>query len=89
MNYKIEETEKPIQLCPDSFCPMKRINLDVKIQFEAQHDGHGWTQEEADAHERDLLDEIKEDLNQRVEKFVKKIKPYNCHVFEKSVEPPK
>ena len=42
MNYHIRESDGNDILCPDSFCPMKTLDLKLHVTYESQHDGRSW-----------------------------------------------
>ena len=50
--------------------------------YEAQHDGRSWSRDFVEECEANLIEKIMEDLKPKVEAFVRKTKPYDCHVFE-------
>lgn len=82
MTYCLNETEGGDELCPDSYCPMKTLHLKLGVIYEAQHDGRSWSKDFVEECESNLIEKIIEDLKPRIELFVRKTKPYDCHVFD-------
>ncbi len=86
MSYIIRIEEATITLNPDTFCPQKRLPIDLSIQYEAQHDGKSWSDEYVANMEQDLYEDIMHELGDIVREHIKQTKPFACHQFKESNE---
>lgn len=79
-NYQVVTKEDPqVTLCPESYRPQKTMHIDLKLKFEAQHDGRSWTPDWKEKCDKRLIEEIMGDLKQKIEEFVASVNPFNIH----------
>jgi hypothetical protein len=69
--YKIKSTVGQTTLDPDTFCPLKNLDIRLSLMCEAQHDGHGWTEESAQEAQDDLFCRIMHDIRKEVSAFIR------------------
>ncbi len=89
--FKIKITEdEQTWLDEDTYCPMKKMNIELSLLEVAQHDGHGWSKNDVLNANHELLEEIMTGvLGPRIERFIREVQPFKGHYFgeEKLNEP--
>jgi hypothetical protein len=79
-NFKIvAEVDPQVLLDPDTFCPMKTLNLKVKLLYDAQHDGHPWTEDDIRNANSNLIGHILSALGPQIDAFVREVNPFSIH----------
>ena len=80
MRYKITSQADPqTYLDQDTFCPMKKFNIDLSILMAAQHDGRLWTERDVRMNEYELIEGIMEKLRKIVTQAVLDTEPFSIH----------
>jgi len=65
-----------------NYCPQKHLKVGVSIISEAQHDGRSWTEAYVEEQEQMLVEAMLNDLRPKLLDAVKKVAPFDCHVFK-------
>lgn len=72
-NYKLEiKDDTGMVLDPDTLCPMRKLDIILKVRCEAQHDGHPWTERDIRLAENELIEKIMNKLRIAVAGLVNK-----------------
>jgi hypothetical protein len=61
---------------------MNGLRLVVRVPSEAQHDGHGWSDDYVRKCEIELLKNIMSDIEDTLTLWIQKIKPFAVHQFK-------
>jgi hypothetical protein len=68
-----------VYLSQESFRPLQKIGVVIRVLMDAQHDGRMWREDFVEEKHRKLVEEIMSQIRPRVEDFVRKTNPYGIH----------
>ena len=81
-NYSLTIKNDPqIYMDADTFQPLYKADLTLKVKIDAQHDGRLWDEKQIRMHERELIERIMNKLRVAVTLLVTKTNPYSTHGY--------
>lgn len=79
-NYEVVVKEDTaVTLNRKTFCPQKTLQIDLKLQYDGQHDGHLWTKDWKEQCDSRLVEEIFDDVKKQIKEFVANVNPFSIH----------
>ncbi len=82
-NYRltIDDFDKKVYLDKDTCQPMRKIDISFAVLFDAQHDGHPWTERDIRMAEHELIERVMNKLRLAVTGLVHEANPFGCHGY--------
>jgi len=82
-NYRltISDYDDQIYLDADTCQPYHQLDIKLKVLFDAQHDGHPWTERDIRMAEHELIERVMNKLRLAVTGLVNKTNPFGCHGY--------
>ncbi len=79
-NYRTSVSVDPkLYFDPDICMPFYKMNIEVTVLLDPQHDGHLWPATIVESEEIMLSEEILEEIRPEISKLVQKAKPFAIH----------
>lgn len=74
--YKLTFKEKPLTLDPDTFNPIKSLEIKLGLTYAAQQDGRPLSKDRIEELTKLLTQKVILEINAEIEKFIKEVNPY-------------